>query len=45
MSGTPAPSEQRRREAFATYVMPEIEVLLRVARTLVPRPADAEDLV
>lgn len=45
MSETPAPREERRREAFATYVMPEIEVLLRVARTLVPRPADAEDLV
>lgn len=45
VSETPAPSDERRREAFATYVMPEIEVLLRVARTLVPRPADAEDLV
>jgi RNA polymerase sigma-70 factor (ECF subfamily) len=45
VSGTPAPSEQRRRDAFATYVVPEIDVLLRVARTLVTRPADAEDLV
>jgi RNA polymerase sigma-70 factor (ECF subfamily) len=26
-------------------VVPEIDVLLRVARTIVPRPADAEDLV
>lgn len=26
-------------------MVPEIDVLLRVARTLVPRPADAEDLV
>lgn len=45
VSGTPAPSDERRSEAFATYVVPEIDVLLRVARTLVPRPADAEDLV
>ena len=27
------------------YVLPEVEVLLRVARTLTARPADAEDLV
>lgn len=33
-------TEQR----FATWVVPEIEVLFRVARTLT-RPADAEDLV
>ncbi|MBW3669189.1 MAG: sigma-70 family RNA polymerase sigma factor [Actinobacteria bacterium] len=45
MSGTPAASDERRRDAFAAYVLPEIDVLLRVARTLVPRPADAEDLV
>lgn len=45
MTGTPALDEQRRRDAFATYVVPEIDVLLRVARTLVPRSADAEDLV
>ncbi len=32
-------------ERFATFVMPEIEVLLRVARTLTPNHADAEDLV
>ena len=42
---TPAQDEQRQREAFATHVVPDIDVLLRVARTLVPRPADAEDLV
>lgn len=34
-----------RQEAFATYVLPEIEVLLRVARSLTSHPADAEDLV
>ncbi len=45
MSGTPASTDERRRDAFARYVVPEIEVLLRVAHTLVPRPADAEDLV
>jgi RNA polymerase sigma-70 factor (ECF subfamily) len=31
--------------AFARYVLPEVELLLRVARSLTPRPADAEDLV
>ena len=34
-----------RQDAFATYVLPEIEVLLRVARSLTRHPADAEDLV
>jgi RNA polymerase sigma-70 factor (ECF subfamily) len=34
-----------RREAFAKYVLPEVEVLLRVARSLTRHPADAEDLV
>jgi RNA polymerase sigma-70 factor (ECF subfamily) len=32
-------------EAFAKYVLPEVEVLLRVARSLTRDPADAEDLV
>ena len=36
---------ERRKEAFARHVLPEIEMLLRVAGSLVPRPADAEDLV
>lgn len=40
-----AVDEQVRRDAFDRYVVPEIEVLLRVARTIVSRPADAEDLV
>lgn len=38
-------SQERPGDAFATYVLPELDVLLRVAHTLVPRPADAEDLV
>ena len=38
--------EQRHRhDAFARYALPEVEVLLRVARSLTARPADAEDLV
>lgn len=37
--------EAARREAFATYVEPEIPVLLRVARSLTGSAADAEDLV
>jgi len=42
MASTPAEAPGER---FATYVLPEIEVLLRVARTLTRRTADAEDLV
>jgi RNA polymerase sigma-70 factor (ECF subfamily) len=34
-----------RQQAFTEYVVPEIEVLYRVARSLTPQPADAEDLV
>lgn len=45
MSARPAANDESRRNAFATYVVPEIDVLLRVAHTLVSRPADAEDLV
>lgn len=45
VSATPTTSDEGRKKAFATYVVPEIDVLLRVAHTLVPRPADAEDLV
>lgn len=36
---------QTRQDAFATYVLPEVEVLLRVARSLTRHPSDAEDLV
>lgn len=35
----------RRREAFSTYVLPEIDVLLRVALSMTDRRVDAEDLV
>lgn len=45
MSPLPATGDDQRRSLFATHVVPEIEVLLRVARTLTPRAADAEDLV
>lgn len=34
-----------RDETFARYVLPETDVLYRVARTLTGQPADAEDLV
>jgi RNA polymerase sigma-70 factor (ECF subfamily) len=34
-----------RGETFAHYVLPEADVLYRVARTLTGQPADAEDLV
>jgi RNA polymerase sigma-70 factor (ECF subfamily) len=40
-----AKAERARQERFATYVLPEVEVLLRVALTLTSQPADAEDLV
>jgi RNA polymerase sigma-70 factor (ECF subfamily) len=45
VGSTPAPNDDARAAAFTSYVLPEVEVLLRVAYTLVPRPADAEDLV
>ena len=45
VSGSPAPGGGDPGDAFGQYVVPEIDVLLRVAHTLVPRPADAEDLV
>ncbi|MGH9176973.1 MAG: sigma-70 family RNA polymerase sigma factor [Acidimicrobiales bacterium] len=45
MAESAASDQKRHRQAFAQHVVPEIDVLLRVARTLVPRPADAEDLV
>lgn len=37
--------ENPHSAAFATYVLPEVDVLLRVAMTLTAQPADAEDLV
>jgi len=42
----PAIGEEKRREdAFACYVLPEVAVLARVARSLTHNGADAEDLV
>lgn len=38
-------AQSLRKQAFGTYVEPEIEVLLRVARTLTGSWADAEDVV
>lgn len=38
-------SDADRHRAFAEYVLPEVEVLLRVALSLTAQPADAEDLV
>jgi RNA polymerase sigma-70 factor, ECF subfamily len=45
MAGAAPDPEDTRQARFARYVVPEIEVLLRVARTLTPGYADAEDLV
>jgi RNA polymerase sigma-70 factor (ECF subfamily) len=42
---TAASSAEHRQEAFARYVLPEVDALLRVALSLAHRPADAEDLV
>ena len=39
------PGVPTQSDAFEAYVLPEVDVLLRVARGLVDRPADAEDLV
>ncbi|MDQ3569079.1 MAG: sigma-70 family RNA polymerase sigma factor [Actinomycetota bacterium] len=38
-------AEENRKAAFGRYVLPEIDVLYRVALSLVDSPADAEDLV
>lgn len=37
--------DAKRQLAFATYVVPELEVLLRVALSITRNAADAEDLV
>jgi RNA polymerase sigma-70 factor (ECF subfamily) len=42
---TAGPGAPPPQDSFGRYVLPEVEVLLRVARTLTARPADAEDLV
>ena len=44
MSSSPDPVEAARGRAFRELVEPEIEVLLRVARTMTASAADAEDL-
>ncbi|MEM9201104.1 MAG: sigma-70 family RNA polymerase sigma factor [Actinomycetota bacterium] len=41
----PATSELTQQQAFDRYVVPEIEVLYRVARSITRNPTDAEDLV
>jgi len=41
----PADSGAVRDANFTRYVLPEVEMLLRVAMTLTAQPADAEDLV
>ena len=41
----PATSELTQQEAFDRYVVPEIEVLYRVARSITRNATDAEDLV
>jgi RNA polymerase sigma-70 factor, ECF subfamily len=38
-------SPKAQDNAFAAYVLPEVQVLRRVALTLTAQPADAEDLV
>ena len=45
VTSAPTESTGRRQQAFRRYVEPEIEVLLRVARTLTGSWADSEDLV
>jgi RNA polymerase sigma-70 factor (ECF subfamily) len=45
MNGSAGDRVDAAGERFAIYVLPEIEVLLRVARTMTPDLADAEDLV
>lgn len=37
--------EARRRESYQQHVLPEVDVLLRVALSLTDQPSDAEDLV
>jgi RNA polymerase sigma-70 factor, ECF subfamily len=41
----PEIGEQRPEDAFAQYVLPELEVLTRVAMSLTRHTSDAEDLV
>ncbi|MEQ8842623.1 MAG: sigma-70 family RNA polymerase sigma factor [Acidimicrobiales bacterium] len=41
----PAVDEKAQKAAFDRYVVPEVEVLYRVARSITRNPTDAEDLV
>jgi RNA polymerase sigma-70 factor (ECF subfamily) len=41
----PVVDQKAQKEAFDRYVVPEIEVLYRVARSITRNPTDAEDLV
>jgi RNA polymerase sigma-70 factor (ECF subfamily) len=43
--GDPDTDVDRQQSAFDRYVMPEIDVLYRVARAITRNPTDAEDLV
>lgn len=43
--GLPASRLRQREDTYAHYVVPEIEVLLRVALSMTAQAADAEDLV
>lgn len=45
VESTAAAGSEQRQAAFARHVLPEVDVLLRVAMSLTRRPADAEDLV
>ncbi len=45
MTPTPEADEAARKQSFRDHVEPEIEVMLRVARSLTASLADAEDLV
>lgn len=45
MSEAVTTQEVRRRESYQHHVLPEVDVLLRVALSLTDQPADAEDLV
>ncbi len=43
--GEPVTDNKAQKAAFERYVVPEIEVLYRVARSITRNPTDAEDLV
>lgn len=43
--GEPVSDSRAQKAAFDRYVVPEIEVLYRVARSITRNPTDAEDLV